>query len=267
MCIRDRLLMKKQVTDKENRARAGGIRDSAAFVRSPKSARAAGARFRRCLYEVLRQPDVLEEMIGVVETLGTEACAVPEVAVAKGRQALCLEYGVALDEGLGQGSCGDERSRYFSNLWEKLLAEAADPESKDPLGSVVEWMRTGALIGWRKELRACGVFPQTWEDTAAVEKSKMYDSEALEASFANYRSFLEAGEHSRAEVKRIHEAGFTRAYHSLDELKQELGQDVVINNLGCMLKTKTSGEVKARLVTDLRRSGGNGRLKIRERMV
>ena len=119
-----------------------------------------------------------------------------------------------MDECLEQGSYGGDRSRYFSNLWEKLLAEAADPESKDPLGSVVEWMRTGAPIGWREELRACGVFPQTWEGTAAVEKSKMYDSEALEAPFANYRSFLEAGEHARAEVKISHEASRGPTTHS-----------------------------------------------------
>ena len=110
--------MKEQVTEKGNRARAGGIRDPAAFVRSPKTARAAGARFRRCLYEVLRQPDVLEEMIGVVETIGTEPGAVPEVAVAKGKQSLCLEYG------LGQDSRKDERSCYSSILWGKPFAEA-----------------------------------------------------------------------------------------------------------------------------------------------
>lgn len=33
------------------------------------------------------------------------------------------------------------------------------------------------------------------------------------------------------------------------------------------MQTKTSGDVKARLVTDLRRSGGRGRLKIRVRVV
>ena len=53
----------------------------------------------------------------------------------------------------------------------------------------------------------------------------------------------------------------------LDALKKDLGQDIVVNKLGCVLKTKASGEVKVRLVTDLRRSGGNGRLKIRERVV
>ena len=79
------LLTRKQVTEKENRACAGGLRDPAAFVRSSEKARSAGARLRRCLGEVLRQPDVLEAMLGAAETLGTEACAVPEAKGAKAR--------------------------------------------------------------------------------------------------------------------------------------------------------------------------------------
>ena len=225
------LLTKKQVTEKENRACAGGLRDPAAFVRSSEKARTAGARLRRCLDDVLRQPDVLEGMLGVVEAPGTETCAVPEAAVTRARQALCLEYGITLDEGLGQGSYGGDRSRYFSNLWEKLLAEAADPESKDPSGSVVEWMRTGAPIGWLKGLPTRGVFPQTWEDTAAVEKSKMLDSETLDAPFAD-RPLFEARKHATA-------------YHSPAETRRELGLVVVINKQGCVLKAKLYSEAKA----------------------
>ena len=41
----------------------------------------------------------------------------------------------------------------------------------------------------------------------------------------------------------------------------------MVDKPGCVLKAKASGEVKVRLVTDLRRSGGNGRVKIRERVV
>ena len=41
----------------------------------------------------------------------------------------------------------------------------------------------------------------------------------------------------------------------------------MINKLGCVLKVKIPEDVKARLVTDVHRSGGDGRLKIRERMV
>ena len=78
-----RLLTKKLVTEKENRACAGGLRDPAAFVRSSEEARTAGARLRRCLDDVLRQPDVLEEMLHVVDTLGTESCATPKAAIAE----------------------------------------------------------------------------------------------------------------------------------------------------------------------------------------
>ena len=124
--------------------------------------------FKRGLLDALRRPDVLEELLRVADTLDTELQAVPEAAVAKARQALCVEYGVVLDEGLEQGAGVIERSRHFSDLWEQLLAEAADLASKDPARSVVVWMRTGTPIGWRRELQTCGVFPQTWEDTAAV---------------------------------------------------------------------------------------------------
>ena len=47
------LLTKKQVTEKENRACAGGLRDPAAFVRSSEEARTAGARLRRGLGDAL----------------------------------------------------------------------------------------------------------------------------------------------------------------------------------------------------------------------
>ena len=95
---------------------------------------------------------------------------------------------------------------------------------------MVKWMRTDAPIGWRKELPTRGVFPQTWEDTAAAEKSKMRDSETLDAPVAN-RSLSKAGEHAGA-------------YHSLDESKRELGLVVVINKLGCALETKVYSEMK-----------------------
>ena len=76
-----------------------------------------------------------------------------------------------------------------------------------------------------------GVFPQTWEDTAAVEKSKMRDSETLDAPVAN-RSLSKAGEHAGAD-------------HFLDNARRELGLVAVIKKLGCALKTKVHSEVKA----------------------
>ena len=61
-------------------------------------------------------------------------------------------------------------------------------------------------------------------------------------------------------MKRIHEAGFTVTGRA----QAALGPPVV---LSCILKVKIPGDVKARLMTDLRRPGGNGRFKSRERVV
>ena len=83
-------------------------------------------RLRRCLDDFLRQPDVLEEMLRVVDTLGTESGAGPETAIAKARHALCAKFGVVLGERLEQAASEVGRSRHFSDLWEKRLAEASD---------------------------------------------------------------------------------------------------------------------------------------------
>ena len=135
------------------------------------------------------------------------------------------------NEGLGQGSCGDKRSRYFYNLWKNPLAQATGSKSKDPFGSLAKWMRTSALNGCRKELPTRRVFPQTWEDTAAVEKSKMRDSETLDAPYAD-RPLFEARKHATA-------------YHSLAVPMRESGLVAVFNKQGCVLKAKVYSEATA----------------------
>ena len=69
------------------------------------------------------------------------------------------------------------------------------------------------------------------------------------------------------EVERFLQKGFTQDFKSCEDLVAELGPDVAVNKLGCVLKVKISGDIKERLVTDLRRPGGNNRLKTRERVV
>ena len=176
---------------------------------------------------------------------------------------------ITIDENIGEGKSSDTRSCYFANLWQKLLEESGDPETDLP-----EWLRSGAPVGWKGALVPNGVFPTVDGDTEAVKKSMQCGQGSQDGAFnapatcsPNYNSFYDAGSHADAEVKRILEKGFTREFDSWEDLVAELGPDVVVNKLGCVLKVKISGDVKARLVTDLRRSGGNGRLKIQERVV
>ena len=79
----------------------------------------------------------------------------------------------------------------------------------------------------------------------------------------NNNSFYDAGPHTDAEVERILQKGFTQEFKSREYLVEKLGPDVVVSKLGCVLKVKISGDIKARLVTDLRRPGGNDALSQR----
>ena len=63
---------KKQVTERENAACAGGSRNPAAVVRASEKSRRAGAKLRKNMDEIMRQPEVLSAMLTVVDTLGTK---------------------------------------------------------------------------------------------------------------------------------------------------------------------------------------------------
>ena len=83
---------------------------------------------------------------------------------------------------------------------------------------------------------------------------------------SNYRSFEEAREHALPELERVVSKGYARRYASWDALAAELGP-VAVSKLACIVKTRTDGSIKARVVTDLRRSGVNRCVQAGERIV
>ena len=87
-------------------------------------------RLWRCPDGFLRQPDVLEELLRVVDTLGTGSDAGPETAIARASLVPCARFGVVLGVRLEQAASEAGRPRHFSDLWEKRLAEASDFRNK-----------------------------------------------------------------------------------------------------------------------------------------
>ena len=115
----------------------GMCRTSASLAVTPKAMCDTPARdsrdhprLRRCQDGFLRQPDVPEELLRVVDKLGTGSDVGPETAIAKAKHALCARFGVVLGERLEQTANEASRSRHFSDLWEKRLAEASDFRNK-----------------------------------------------------------------------------------------------------------------------------------------
>ena len=72
---------------------------------------------------------------------------------------------------------------------------------------------------------------------------------------------------ARGEVQRLLDGGFLHEFSSFEELKEYVMGDPLLNKLGLLIKEKSDGTVKLRLITDPRASMGNEFLTIPERIV
>ena len=83
--------------------------------------------------------------------------------------------------------------------------------------------------------------------------------------FRNYASMEENAEDAKIEVARYEREGYVQRISKEAGLKKYQGG--TISRLGLVLKVKENGERKRRVVIDLRRSGGNSKSKLPERLV
>ena len=236
----------------------GGMRNpNSAVARSPLL-RSVGSRCRAALErEAAVNAWVLEEVAGLAGRLGDKAFEGPSARLLDHlRQALRREFQVVTPL--------KEHAVFHYCLWDQLLWESADPETELP-----KWMRDGAPAGILHQIVPNGVFPLCAEETAAVK-----DSRALGASntfdpkgHVNYATFdADGGMHAKAEVERLKAKGFVESFASWEDVQQRW-PGAIASRVACLVKVRDDGSNKVRFVTDLRRSGVNGRCKFNERIV
>ena len=120
-----------------------------------------------------------------------------------------------------------------------------------------------AQLGSPKEITSCGIFPATdTDDVSQLERWRLVDEEPS----SNYKSVEEAVELSGAEVDRLIEKGHAVKYESWQDVIEALGE-VLVSKLACIVKTREDGTLKVRNVLDLRRSGYNDGVRLKERIV
>ena len=159
----------------------------------------------------------------------------------------------------------EEATPYRSKLIKRLLEIGKDVEQDVPV-----WMEQGYPLGIEVPLGVNGVFPTTTDDTKAVEASRTFQTltsmeEVLLAE--NYKSFQDAGEPAEEELERIAQLGYATWEPDWTAVTASVGAGAALTKLGCIQKEKPDGSVKARLIVDMRRSGINGKMTIRQRVV
>eukprot|EP00438_Fugacium_kawagutii_P033982 Skav228940 [mRNA] locus=scaffold2181:359534:359893:- [translate_table: standard] len=84
-------------------------------------------------------------------------------------------------------------------------------------------------------------------------------------SLHNYKSVEEATEDAEIELRRYEQANYLQRMPREQALEKFPGGTV--SRLGLVLKTKDTGEIKRRIVIDLRRSGGNAKSVLPEKLI
>ena len=236
-----------EVRERENSECIGGLRNVKRAVSKSTSLRTVGRQLRQCVNDWMLDSDI--------DSLNANIqCGIDSSRLQELRKVASTAFEVEVSEiGLPL------------ELWKKLLSEANDPE-KDILPN---WIEQGFPLGINSCIDHSGVFPVTQEDTLSVEASRL-EGKVLQDFFdehANYKSFHEAGQKAQAQLDKLYEDGRAELFHSWNQICQRFGQDAQLTRLACIIKPKPGGGEKVRLVVDCRRSGVNGKMHIRERVV
>ena len=237
---------------------SGGMRNPNSAVAKSPLLRSVGSRCRAVLErEAAVNTWAQEEIASLAGRLGDKAFEGPSARLLDHlRQALRHEFQVA-------GPL-NKHAVFDYCLWDQLLREAADPETELP-----KWMRDGAPAGILHQIVPNGVFPLCAEETAAVKDSRACGASSTftPSSHVNYTSFdADGGLHAKTEVERLKAKGFAESFASWEEVQQRW-PGAIASRVACLVKVRDDGSNKVRFVTDLRRSGVNGRCKFNERIV
>ena len=234
----------------------GGMRDPHLAVRRYPTVQALGKRMWACWEEFARSN---KQALLAAETYGTEACEFDLEMVGRWKAKLAELWDPPKKQGLNL----KPNNIYYTPVDTEMI-RGWQRKSGDPEKWVPYWLEVGAPLGIERSIQTAGIFPVMeaeeerhqgeWDSDVLLEKGEM----------KNYKSVEEDREQAEIELNRYLERKFCMAIPRSEA--QEKYQGGTISKMGLILKTKDNGEVKRRLVLDMRRSGGNAKSRLPERL-
>ena len=155
---------------------------------------------------------------------------------------------------------------YVSPLDPEIF-EAWVTRGNDPEVHVSDWIRRGAPLGIESPIPTAGIFPPAEANNMDYPGQQELEDAAGQLSkghLTNYSSVQENMEEAKVELDRYRKAGFM-----VDVKKEVVTKEMkhgTISKLGLIIKHKPEG-IKRRIILDLRRSGGNKKATLPEKLV
>lgn len=174
-----------------------------------------------------------------------------------------VQHSTVLDVPNSDGVTLKENTFFKSPLKEKMW-NAWGRMARDPDTELVNFIRGGAPLGMAVEIPSSqGIFPKT-EEGGEDEKDDGVEFDVVKGML-NYKSVTEQPDEAKIEIERNISKGFVLRM-SWDEAAERFGAGTC-SKLALILKEKPDGSTKRRLILDMKRSGGNDRASIPERIV
>ena len=152
---------------------------------------------------------------------------------------------------------------YVSPLQGELI-EAWTRKGGDPDLAISEWVKEGTPLGVNMPIQCHGIFPafdreqeEEWQADAITQLAA--------GTLANYVSVRDNREDAEIEIRRISDKGFAVPVRRR-EVETEFSQGT-ISRLALIIKERPDKTKKRRLIIDLRRSGGNSKAYLPEKLV
>ena len=136
-------------------------------------------------------------------------------------------------------------------------------ESKDPDLDLVDFIRFGAPLGMEEKIPESGIFPKAL-DQNDINEDPLESFQILKET-KNYKSVSEQAAEAKVEIQRYVDKGFCKRV-SWEWISKEF-QEGTVSKMALLIKQKPDGSTKRRIILDMRRSKGNSRASIPERIV
>ena len=175
----------------------------------------------------------------------------------------CMNNPKVLKVGEQYGSEDCKLEGHLVERWKEV--EAWCRRGGDPETEVHWWIKEGVPLGVNVPIKTCNVFPPALKEEAQRPED-WRAAQGLREDIGNYVSVREQEEDAKIEIDRLIDRGYAVKARK-GEVERAGFKGTTISKLGLIVKTKEGGAKKRRIIIDLRRSGGNRKAVLPERLI
>ena len=235
----------------------GGMRDPLKSVNGLPTVKALGERVRqRWQTFITKFPEVME----TAETYGTDLCKIHHDAVDEWRKILASTFGESRHKQVFLRPAGAYQTPLDVELLRAWRDRAGDPERH-----VTTWLSEGAPLGIEREIESSGIFPPVLDEESANVQEVTTLAELERRGFKNYLSVEDNKEDAEVELCRYEKQGYMARIPKEEALR--VFENGTVSRLALVVKMRPDNTKKLRIVIDLKRSGGNAKSSLPEKLV